>query len=225
MHIDSSSTKSKDGQVYTRHLLRQSIRDGRKVNKRTIANLSHCSPEEIVAIKLALRNKHDLSQVGSLSKDVEVHQGTSFGATYVLKNIAERLGLIKALGQSEDGKLALWQVIARLMNQGSRLSAVRLAEQQSAVPILDMEAFNEDDLYRNLDWISDHQSLFEQSLYEHRYKKHEEFFFTTSPAVTWKAHKMNSQVGVQSRQEKWQNDHCCWAPMRPARNPRVHRSL
>jgi len=176
MHIDSSSTKSKDGQVYTRHLLRQSIRDGRKVNKRTIANLSHCSPEEIVAIKLALRNKHDLSQVGSLSKDVEVHQGTSFGATYVLKNIAERIGLVKALGQTIDGKLALWQVIARLMNQGSRLSAVRLAEQQSAVPILDMEAFNEDDLYSNLDWLSDHQALIEQSLYEHRFSQHEEFF-------------------------------------------------
>jgi hypothetical protein len=50
------------------------------------------------------------------------------GAVICLHTIAVRLGLVKALGTDRQGKLALWQVLARLIDQGSRLSAVRLSE-------------------------------------------------------------------------------------------------
>jgi len=36
-------------------------------------------------------------------------------------------GSTSALGTTREGKLALWQVMARVIDQGSRLSAVRLA--------------------------------------------------------------------------------------------------
>ena len=156
MHIDSSSRKAPNDNVYTRHLLRTSFRKDGKVQKKTIANLSHCSEAEVNAIKLALTHKKNICELGDLSNDVSIQQGSSFGATYALHEVAKNIGLTKALGDSQEGKLALWQVLARTIGQGSRLSAVRLAKAQNAAPILDLKGFNEDHLYQNLDWISEH---------------------------------------------------------------------
>ena len=123
MYIDSCTTQGK----YTRHVLRESFRDGRKVKHRTIANLSHCSTEEIAAIRLALKHKDDLAELTSITEAVSLRQGLSVGAVWVVYDIARRLGIAAARGPSREGKLALWRVIARVINQGSRLSSVRLA--------------------------------------------------------------------------------------------------
>ena len=158
MHIDSSSRTSANGQVYTRHLLRTSFREDGKVKKSTIANLSHCTEHEIKAMKLALKHKSNLNDIGTLTNDVSIQQGRSFGASYVLNEVAKKIGIVDALGDTQEGKLALWQVIARTMDQGSRLSAVRLAQHHGADSILNLKWFTEGYLYRNLDWISEHQS-------------------------------------------------------------------
>ena len=155
MYVDSAySTQS--GKTYRRHLLRESFREGGKVKHRTVANLSHCSEVEIAAIKLALRHKDNLAQLSSI-KDVTMQQGARIGAVFCLKVVAERLGLAKILGNQRAAKLALWQVLARLIDQGSRLSAVRLAERHAACDILGLETFNEDHLYQNLSWLAAHQ--------------------------------------------------------------------
>ncbi len=83
----------------------------------------------------------------------------------MLHALAGELGLAAALGPSRQGKLALWQVIARVIDQGSRLSAVRLAGSHAACDILGLESFNEDDLYANLDWLCEHQSAIEDRLF------------------------------------------------------------
>ncbi len=43
-----------------RHLPRESYREGGKVRRRTIANLSQCSGQEIKAVKWALKHKRQL---------------------------------------------------------------------------------------------------------------------------------------------------------------------
>jgi len=60
-----SCTYQSSGKTYTRHLLRESFRENGKVKHRTLANLSHASPDEIQAMKLALKNKHRLEQLGN----------------------------------------------------------------------------------------------------------------------------------------------------------------
>jgi len=162
MHVDTC--KSKDGR-YTRHLLRESYREGKKVKHRTIANLSACSNREIEAIKLALRHKDNLEDLRPVSESVSLHQGLSVGAVAVVHAIARELGIPDALGHTRDGKLALWQVIARVIAQGSRLSAVRLAGNHAACEILGLGAFNEDDLYANLDWLAEKQPAIEDRLF------------------------------------------------------------
>ncbi len=137
--------------------MRESYRKDGLVKKRTIANLSNCSEEEIEAINLALKHKSDLAALVSVSEDISLQQGLSIGATWLIYDMARQLGITEALGSSREGKLALWQVIARVIDQGSRLSAVRLAGSHAACDILGLDSFNEDDLYDNLDWLCDNQ--------------------------------------------------------------------
>jgi hypothetical protein len=187
VYLDVSKVTSPKGVSYSRVLLRSSYREDGKIKHRTLGNLSSCSPEEVDAVRLALKHKDKLASllvVGGLppnpkdsaaphpsapDPDEPFVQGPSVGAIAVLHGIAEQLGITAALGDDASGRLALWQVIARALDQGSRLSAVRLARDLGAASILDLPAFDEDALYTNLAWLEDRQERIETELFEHRY--------------------------------------------------------
>ena len=123
MYLDRSKVHLR-GKTYTRILLRQSYRHEGKVKHRTLANLSKASAQEIQAIELALKHKHDLSQLTAevpraappgrggkqpASAPVMLRQGLSIGAVAVLAGLAQDLGIARALGTARQGRLALWQ--------------------------------------------------------------------------------------------------------------------
>jgi len=169
MYIDTSHI-TRGGKTYTRHLLRESYRAHGKVLHRTIANVSHCSEAEIEALRLALRHKGELEHLGTIQDAITLKQGLSFGAVWTVYHVARRLGIEKALGTTREGKLALWQVMARVIDQGSRLSAVRLAMAHATCDVLGLEPFDEDALYENLDWLAGAQAAIEDRLYAQRQK-------------------------------------------------------
>lgn len=153
-------------------LLRESYREGGKVKNRTLANVSHLPAAEIEALRLALKLKGELPRLlaerAAGDAVIGVRQGLSYGAVRVVREILERLGIAAALGADEDGRLAQWQVCARVLAQGSRLSAVRLAAGHAAGEILGTVAGDEGTLYRNLDWLCQQQAAIEQALFQRR---------------------------------------------------------
>ena len=171
MHLVINKSKHAGSKkIYQSVLLRTSYRENGKVKKKTIANLSGCTPEEIEAIKLALKHKDDLGAFTEANKAITLKEGLSVGAVWTVYQIAKGLEINSVLGDSHEGKLALWQVIARVISQGSRLSAVRLAQTHAACDILGIKtSFNEDDLYKNLGWLSEKQEAMEDKLFESRY--------------------------------------------------------
>ncbi len=131
--------------------------------------IKHCKPEEIAAIELALKHKDDLSVLGSMN-DLEIKEGPSIGALWAIHRTALGLGLVKALGSDFQGKLALWQVLARALDQGSRLSATRLARELPTAEVLGMSrGFDEYDLYENLTWLAGRQETIENRLFAQRW--------------------------------------------------------
>ncbi len=169
MYIDTTTSK-RGNKVYVRHLLRSSYRENGKVKHTTIANLSSCSDDEIAALKLALKHKGKLTSLASLD-DIETSLGKCIGAVWTLNTIAERLGIMKALGNDSPAKLALFQVIARCADQGSRLSAVRFAMSHALCEILGIKKLDEEDLYENLAWLAEHQEEIEKKLFALRFPK------------------------------------------------------
>ena len=168
MYIARAKWASKNGKVYESIYLRHSYREGGKVQKRNIANLTHCAPEVIAAIELALKNKGDLTALKSLN-EVGLKEGLSVGSVWTVYEVARRRGMEKALGKSFQGQLGLWQVMARVIHPGSRLSAVRLAQTQAACDVLGMRrGFDENDLYGNQRWLSERQGKIEDGLFRLR---------------------------------------------------------
>ena len=165
MFIEKTNRRGK----YTCYLLRENYREDGKIKHHTIANLSGCREEEIAAMRLALKHKKDLTQLVSVTAAVSLRQGLSVGAVWLIYDLARQLGITEALGNSRPGKPALWQVMARIIDQGSRLSAVRLAGGHAACDILGLCAFDEDDLYANLDWLEEHQACIEDRLFQASY--------------------------------------------------------
>lgn len=92
----------------------------------------------------------------------------------------ERLGVIKVLESFENrkhSKLAIWQIIARVIDHGSVLNSIRLAKTHSACNVVEIEeSFNEDDLYDNLKWLSSIQREAEKKLFDIRHNKNNELF-------------------------------------------------
>ena len=168
MYVDTITKKVGD-KVYTRYLIRDSHLENGKVKHRTIANISKCSPEEIQAIKLALKYKENISDILMDKNEIVSKQGLSIGSVYTLNRVAQDLSIVKALGNSDMAKLSLWMILARLIEPGSRMANVRLAQRHAAVSILNLPDFNEDVLYRAMDWIESHQRIIEKRLFNSRY--------------------------------------------------------
>jgi transposase len=140
-------------------LLRESYREKGKILKRTLANLSHWDPARVEALRRALRGDFD-HLVGP-----DPTTGLVFGVLFLLKQLADALGLTAALGRTRLAKLALFLVLARVAHQGSRLSAVRWAADHAVSEVLGLGAFDEDDLYAALDDLAARQERIEQALY------------------------------------------------------------
>lgn len=142
-------------------LLRESVRVGKVIRKRTLANLSHWDPARIQALRRALHG--DFDHLASPDPTL----GPVFGLLFALKHLAAAVGLPAALGKSRLAQFALFLVLARVAHQGSRLSAVRWATDHALREVLGLGAFDEDDLYAALDDLAARQERIEQTLYRH----------------------------------------------------------
>ncbi len=167
MFISRSTSKHKSGKVYHSVLLRESYREGKTVKKRTVANISHCSEEEINAIEFALKNKKTITQQSYNPNPFDLIQGRSIGGVYVLYSIAKQLGITDVLGSSFQAKLTLWLIFARIFEQGSRLSATRLHSHYDIASVIGLKrGFDENDLYDCLHWLCENQNSIEDTLFK-----------------------------------------------------------
>jgi transposase len=141
-------------------LIRESYRHQGKVKSRTLANISDWDPARIEALRRALRGDFDHLPAANPTL------GRVFGLLYGLHTLAEELGITAALGPRRLGKLALFVVLVRLAHQGSRLSAVRWAEDHAVAEVLGLSHFDEDDLYAALDDLCARQEKIERTLYQ-----------------------------------------------------------
>src|SRR5512134_2338346 len=127
-------------------LLREGHREGKQVRTRTLANLTHWPAARVEALRRCLKGEFDT--VGTTSEPVS---DRIFAVLFVLKEVAQRLGIAPALGTKPLAKLALFLILARVAHQGSRLSAVRWVEEHAVAEALGIAQFDEDDLDQALD--------------------------------------------------------------------------
>ena len=171
MFVSRVRSRGKDGRAYVSVLLRESRRAGKKVLSRTLAVLTDLPDWLIQVVESAVKAGKDANSLEQLATSAGSRLGLrcaeSFGAIFVVCQIAQRCGIPQALGPSEEARLALWQVCARVLSPAtSLLGMIRLAATNLAAGLLGFkEAFNEDDLYQNGAWVAASQAKIEAKLW------------------------------------------------------------
>jgi len=208
MYVTEVKRKSSNGKTYTTILLRRSYRDGDKVKNETIARLTDCSPEEVQAIRDALKNKsHPAKSTTAVQEDASEafrsYQGKSVGSVWLIERLATSLGITDALGDSFHARLALWLIIARIVHQGSRLSAIRLNAWYDIPSILKLHrGFDENDLYKTLEWLSENQSQIEDKLFKTMKSSSRFYFYDVTSTYLEGMHNEFGAYGYNRDQKK-----------------------
>lgn len=166
MFIQRTQRKTKD-KVYNSVVLLENYREGKKVKHRTISTLTKWPKHIVEDLEKLIKGKAVLS-----IEDMEFSNGKSFGAIEVVKQVAKRLGIQQALGNSKQAKLAMVQIAGRIIAQQSRnYIANQWVMNQDIESVFKVSDFNEDSLYDNLDWLTNNQQKIEKDIFRYRYKE------------------------------------------------------
>lgn len=158
--------KKSNNKQYCSIVLMENYRHEGKVKHRIISNLSKWPEDLVIKLEKLLKGQ----AIFSIS-DFEFSQGKSIGGLIVAKEIFKRLGLYGLLSKSKEGRLAMIQICGRIFTQKSRLYlATQWSKTHALGEVFNIEAFNEDDLYKNLDWLSNKQAEIEDMLFHQRHK-------------------------------------------------------
>jgi len=144
-------------------LLRETYREGKKVRKRTIANLSKLSEKQIALLRLVLKGI-DLAPVDDL---FDVVQSKLHGHVQAVRAAMQRLGFDKLISakRSPARDRVVAMVAARILEpESSKLETTRWWSTTTLPDVLGVQDADEDDLYEAMDWLLKRQSTIEKKL-------------------------------------------------------------
>jgi len=158
MHIDVVPNRG----ARPAYLLRESYRAGGRVHKRTLANLSALSDEQILAIRAVLRGE----QLGPVAERFEVIASRAHGHVRAVRVAMRRLGFEALLGSrpSRQRDRVAAMVAARIVAPHTKLATTRWWHTTTLAEDFGVADANEDELYAAMDWLLARQDAIEKKL-------------------------------------------------------------
>lgn len=143
-------------------LLRESFREGAKVGKRTLANLSSLSMPQIDAIRAILRGE-DLRPVAQC---FEVTASRAHGHVQAIALVMQRLGFASLIGAhaSRERDLVMAMVASRILAPSTKLATTRWWHTTTLAEEFGVIDADEDDLYAAMDWLLERQDAIQKKL-------------------------------------------------------------
>jgi len=162
MYIESVPNRNSPPAI----LLREGWREGGKVKKRTIANLSDWPAQKIEALRAVLKG----APAGLGADSFDIIRSRPHGHVAAALGTARRLGLPALLSRqpSRMRDIVLALTVSRIMDPGSKLATARSLGAESGSSslgtLLDLEHIDEDDIYEAMDWLLPEQQRIEGRL-------------------------------------------------------------
>jgi hypothetical protein len=143
-------------------LLRESYREGNKVGKRTLANLSSLSAAQIEAIRAALRGE----ALQPAAQRFEITASRSHGHVQAVALTMQRLGLASLVASKPCGEreLVLAMVASRIVAPHTKLATTRWWHTTTLAEDFAVADASEDDLYAAMDWLLARQDTVQKKL-------------------------------------------------------------
>jgi transposase len=176
MHINIIPNRGSSPTV----LLRESFREGAKVCKRTLANLSTLSAAQVQMIRGALRG--DVLQ--PVEKTFEVIASPAHGHVQAVCLAMQRLGFASVLASkpSRDRDLVLAMVASRIICPATKLVTTRLWDLSTLAQEFGVGDATEDDLYAAMDWLLTGQDRIQKKLAARRHLKEDSLVLYDLPS-------------------------------------------
>jgi hypothetical protein len=148
-------------------LLRESYREGKRVLKRTLANLSQWPAEIVEGLRILLRGG---TAVEKLEDSFEIERSLPHGHVAAVLGTLRKLKLdtLIAPEPSEERDRVVAMIVARILDPRSKLATARgLDEETSTSTLAEMLEVQETDaqaLYTAMDWLGERQGEIEEKL-------------------------------------------------------------
>jgi len=158
MYIESIPNRNSPPAI----LLRETWREGQKIHKRTIANLSHWPPEKIEALRRLL--KDDL--LVTAKETFVIERSFPHGHVEAILGAIRKLGVDGLLSSTRcrERDLVIAMIAERLIHPCSKLATSRLWHTTTLAEELGLGGADEDDLYGAMDWLLARQDRIEKKL-------------------------------------------------------------
>ena len=143
-------------------LLREGRREGKKVHKRTLANLTHWPKDKIERLRRVLKNE-PLVHPDQL---FVIERSLPHGHVELLLEAMRQLKLPALIDPRPSPKRdrVLAMILQRLLYPASKLATTRLWHTTTLAEELSLEDTDEDDLYEAMDWLLERQDRIERKL-------------------------------------------------------------
>ena len=151
-------------------LLRESIREGQRIRKRTIANLSALTLEQAEAIRLVLKGEKLAPAGGGL----DCIRSLPHGHVEAVRIAMRRLGFEKLIDgkASRERDLAAAMVAARIIApEASKLAMTHAWSDTTLAEDFSVADAHEDELYAAMDWLIERQDRIEKRLAKRHLKE------------------------------------------------------
>ncbi len=148
-------------------LLRESYREGDKVRKRTLANLSKLPDDVIENLRIVLKGGVAVENYGEA---FQIIRSLPHGHISAVLGTLNKLSLPELIDNkvSRNRSLIMGMIVARILDPRSKLATARGFNEEtcfsSLSKCLKIEKADEDELYEALDWLLERQSDIEDSL-------------------------------------------------------------
>ena len=148
-------------------LLRKAWREGKRIRKLTLANLTHLPPDLVEGIRRVLKGGVVLT---SPHEAFVVQRSLPHGHVAAVLGLCRQLGLPRLLGRtaSRTRELALAGLIARVLAPASKLATARQLSPDTAASslgaVLGLGEVSGNELLNMLDWLLKRQPWIERSL-------------------------------------------------------------
>ena len=147
-------------------LLREGWREGKRVRKRTLANLTSWPAEKVETLRRLLKNEPLVSRDDAFDITRSLPHGHVAAVLGTLHKLRLERTIAGAASPERNRVLAL--ITARILAPGSKLATARgLAEataRDSLASVLELGKIDEDDLYAAMDWLLERQDSIERRL-------------------------------------------------------------
>jgi transposase len=143
-------------------LLREAWREGKKIRKRTIANLTSWPDEKIEALRRLLRD----DKLIAAERAVVIERSIPHGHVAAVLGAIRKSGLETMISsrRCREGDLVIAMIAERLLDPCSKLATTRLWHTTTLAEELGVGQADEDDLYATMDWLLARQPRIEKNL-------------------------------------------------------------